>query len=112
MAHPENMATYPEQHLMGPVAAQLRTRKSRSLVVGGSIIMLLSTILVSCLNFGYNTAMARMLGPAKFGHVAVANTILMLVSAISLAFQMVCAKFVARSEARHEKAGIYRSLLG
>ena len=113
MAQPDSLVTYPERESwMGAVAGQLRTKKSRSLVLGGSIIMLLSTIVVSGVNFGFNAIMARMLGPALFGHLAVANTILMLISAVSLAFQMVCAKFVARNQASGEKAGIYRSLLG
>jgi O-antigen/teichoic acid export membrane protein len=67
---------------------------------------------VSVLNFAFNVAMARMLGPAKFGHVTAAVTILMLASAITLAFQLVCAKFVARNDRLGEKVSVYRSLLG
>ena len=58
---------------LGVAGAQLRRKKSRSMVLGGSIIMLLSTVVVSGLNFGFNAVMARMLGPAMFGHVAVAK---------------------------------------
>lgn len=111
--HQPDSITYPARPgWLGAVAGQLRQRKASALVLSGSIIMLLSTILVSGINFAFNAAMARMLGPAKFGHIAVANTILMLVSAVSLAFQMVCAKLVARNESTNQKAGIYRSLLG
>jgi O-antigen/teichoic acid export membrane protein len=74
-------------------------------------VMLLSTSLVSVLNFAFNVSMARMLGPAKFGHVTAAVTILMLASAITLAFQLVCAKFVARNEPVGQKVSVYRSLL-
>jgi len=81
-------------------------------VLSGSIIMLLSTSLVSVLNFAFNVSMARMLGPAQFGHITAAVTILMLASAITLAFQMVCAKFVARNDTVGEKVSVYRSLRG
>src|SRR5437588_9337034 len=107
MAQPDSLVTYPERESwMGAVAGQLRTKKSRSLVLGGSIIMLLSTIVVSGVNFVFNAIMARMLGPARFGHLGVANTVLMLISSVSLAFQMVCAKFVPRTQATRLQAGI------
>jgi O-antigen/teichoic acid export membrane protein len=81
-------------------------------MLGGSIIMLLSTTLVSLMNFAYNAVMARMLGPARFGQVTVSVTLLMLASAVTLAFQLVCAKFVARNQTPGAQAGVYRSLLG
>src|SRR5260370_30372696 len=55
--------------------------------------------------------MARMLGPARFGHVTVSVTILMLASAVTLSFQLVCAKFVARNQTPGAKARVYRTLL-
>lgn len=96
--------------LLMTVAAQLRRKDPRSLVVNGSIVMLLSTTLVSLLNFAYNVVMARMLGPSRFGHVTAMVTLLMLASAVTLAFQLVCAKFVARNERPGAKAAVYRSL--
>src|SRR4051794_17994961 len=68
-----------------------------SRVVSGSLIMLGGSTLVSGFNFLFNVAMARLLGPAEFGHVTAAATILMLFSAVTLSFQLVCAKFVARN---------------
>src|SRR5205085_11725393 len=113
MSQPESLVTYPERAgWLGNVAIRLRQNKPHAVVLSGSIIMLLSTILVSGLNFGFNVAMARMLGPAKFSHVTAAVTMLMLASAITLAFQLVCAKFVARNETAGAKAGVYRTLLG
>src|SRR5262249_32816019 len=94
------------------IGEQLRRKKSQSLVVGGSIIMLLSTTLVSIMNFAYNVVMARMLGPSRFGHITASVTLLMLASAVTLAFQLVCAKFVARNQTAGAKAAVYRSLLG
>src|SRR5205807_1818484 len=94
------------------VTGRLRQHQSHTRVLSGSIIMLFSAILVSGVNFGYTVAMARMLGPSLFGHVSAAMTILMLASAITLAFQLVCAKFVARNDRAGARASVYRSLLG
>ena len=108
----DNAVTFPEQPNRLPAAAagSLLRKSPQGVVLGGSIIMLLSTTLVSLLNFAYNVVMARMLGPSRFGHVTVAVTLLMLASAVTLAFQLVCAKFVARNAAAGAKAGVYRSL--
>src|SRR6185369_18014744 len=72
--------------------------RTRARLLGGSVIMLTGSALVSVLNFAYNIAVARLLGPAGFGHAAVAITLLMFVSAVTLSFQLVGAKLVARSE--------------
>jgi O-antigen/teichoic acid export membrane protein len=88
-----------------------RQRSLQAVVLSGSIVMLMNTTIVSAINFVYNVVMARMLGPSRFGHVTASVTILMLSSAVTLAFQMVCAKFVARNTTLGAKAGVYRSLL-
>jgi O-antigen/teichoic acid export membrane protein len=69
--------------------------------------MLFGSIFVSLANFGYNIGVARMLGPADFSHAAAAVTILMLMSAITLAFQLVCTKMVAKSETVEAKAAVF-----
>src|SRR5262245_51992463 len=108
----QNIATLPS-----PADSKLRTRRllrafgPRSLVLSGSLIMLLGTVMVSAVNFGYNVAMARLLGPAAFGHVSAVGTLLMLLSALSLSFQLVCAKFVARNEGAFGKDLVYRRLM-
>jgi O-antigen/teichoic acid export membrane protein len=84
---------------------------ANSRILGGSLVMLFGSSLVSAVNFGYNIAVARLLGPVAFGHAAAAVTLLMLVSAITLAFQLVCAKFVARNETAAAKSQVYRQLL-
>ncbi len=66
---------------------------------------------VSLVNFGYNISMARLLGPAAFGDVSAVATLLMLASAVTLSFQMVCAKFVARNEASADKHSVYANLM-
>jgi O-antigen/teichoic acid export membrane protein len=113
MPQPESLVASPERAgWLVMVTGHLSRQKSHARVLSGSIIMLLSAILVSGVNFGYTVSMARMLGPAGFGHVSAAMTILMLASAITLAFQLVCAKFVARNERAGARAGVYRALLG
>jgi O-antigen/teichoic acid export membrane protein len=89
---------------------RLRRDQTNTRVLGGSLMMLVGFGLVSAINFGYNVAVARMLGPAAFGHAAAAVTMLMLLSALTLAFQLVCAKFVARNETAGARAAVYRTL--
>jgi O-antigen/teichoic acid export membrane protein len=77
----------------------------------GSLILLLGTGLVSATNLLYNIAIARGLGAAGFGHATAIYTLLMLLSAVTLAFQLVCSKFVARNLELPAKFAIYRDLL-
>jgi len=80
-----------------PVLVKPRSVHAR--VLSGSLIMLVSMMLVNLFNFAYNVVMARTLGPGEFGHINAAVTILLLASCVILAFQLVCTKFVARNEA-------------
>src|SRR6476660_1375643 len=97
-----------------PVAeAAVRPQRSeRSTMLNGSAIMLVAMMLVNIFNFAYNMVMARMLGPGAFGNINAAVTLLLLASCVSLAFQLVCAKFVARNEAAAGKAAVVHNLLG
>ncbi len=97
-----------------PVAAAVMRpqRSARSTMLNGSAIMLVAMMLVNIFNFAYNMVMARILGPAAFGNINAAVTMLLLASCISLAFQLVCAKFVARNHADSSKAAVVHSLLG
>jgi len=83
---------------------------SHAKILNGSIILLIGSIVVSLANFGYNIGVARLLGPSDFSHAAAAVTILMLISAITLAFQLVCTKLIARAEAVTAKAAVYQHL--
>jgi O-antigen/teichoic acid export membrane protein len=96
----------------GRLQGRFTTAPSRqSLVMGGSLIMLIGTGLVSAFNFAYNVSMARLLGPAQFGNVSAMATLLMLCSAIGLSFQLVCAKFVARNQHSGLAGTIYDGLM-
>lgn len=88
----------------------LRSERANQRIIGGSLIMLVGSGFVSLVNLGYNIAVARMLGPSDFGQAAAAVTLLMLFSAITLAFQLVCAKFIARNETPGGKAAVYAAL--
>ena len=79
-------------------------------ILTGSITLLIGSIFVSLANFGYNIGVARMLGPSDFSHAAAAVTILMLISAITLAFQLVCTKLVAKASTAQSKAAVYQHL--
>ena len=108
---PGTLAPDPPRLGWRDAVATLRSEPAHTRILGGSIIMLLGSGLVSVVNFGYNVAVARMLGPTAFGHAAAAVTLLMLVSAITLSFQLVCAKLVAKTEVKSERAAVYSSLL-
>ena len=79
-------------------------------VLSGSMIMLLSSVFVGGMNLIYNFIVAHKLGADKFGHASVVYTLLMLLSSVTLSFQLVCSKFVARSESTKEKLAIYKLL--
>ncbi len=113
MANAETIATCPPGESSWRDAARklFGGNRAQTRVLGGSVIMLTGSALVSLLNFAYNIAVARMLGPAGFGHAAVAITLLMFVSAVTLSFQLVGAKLVARSESLEEKAAVYHRLM-
>ncbi len=101
----------PRRTWRGAVASFRAQRHTQSRLLGGSLIMLVGSAVVSGLNFFYNVAVARLLGPADFGHAAVAITLLMFVSAVTLSFQLVCAKLVARNDIDEVKAAVYSRLL-
>lgn len=82
----------------------------RARLLGGSMIMLISSALVGGVNLLYNIVIARMLGAEQFGHAAAVYTMLMLLSSVTLAFQLVCSKFVAQSQTMEAKAGVYVAL--
>lgn len=89
----------------------LRHHPTHARIVDGSATMLIGSAAVSGLNFAFNLAVARMLGPAEYSHAAAAVTLLMLASCINLAFQLVTAKLIARTPDPSLRAGIYATLL-
>src|SRR5215472_5495127 len=84
---------------------------SHAKILNGSIILLIGSVCVSLANFGYNIGVARLLGPSDFSHAAAAVTILMLISALTLSFQLVCTKLVAKAATDESKASVYQHLM-
>src|SRR5580698_6675090 len=81
-----------------PSATETQARKLRSKLLGGSLTLLAGSGLVGVTNLVYNVVTARLLGPTGFAHATAVYTLLMLASAITLSFQVVCAKYVAGYE--------------
>jgi len=92
------------------VTAASSTSALRARLLSGSMIMLVSSGVVGATNFIYNIAVARLLGAEGFGQASAVYTLLMLLSCVTLAFQLVCSKLVAKSPTVAAKAAIYRSL--
>ncbi|MCU1298841.1 MAG: hypothetical protein JWO91_3119 [Acidobacteriaceae bacterium] len=84
------------------------TRSLRARVLSGSMIMLVSSGFVGVANLIYNLAIAHRLGADNFGQASAVYTVLMLLSAVTLSFQLLCSKFVAKNDSLAEKVGIYR----
>src|ERR1700691_2726564 len=82
----------------------------KSKLLGGSLTLLAGSGLVGVTNLVYNVATARLLGPTGFAHATVVYTLLMLASGITLSFQVVCAKYVARSTSPEDRARVFATL--
>ncbi len=91
-------------------AKSTNTKTLRSQLLGGSLTLLAGSGLVGVTNLVYNVVTARLLGPAGFAHATVVYTILMLMSGITLSFQVVCAKYVARSTSADGRAKVFANL--
>src|ERR1700759_2187152 len=89
---------------------QGRAKALRHKLLGGSLTMLAGSGLVGITNLVYNVATARLLGPTGFAHATAVYTLLMLASAITLSFRVVCPKYPGRHETHEEKAAIFASL--
>jgi O-antigen/teichoic acid export membrane protein len=80
----------------------------RAQLLSGSFMLLAGSGSVTAINFLYNIAVARFLGPSGFGHVSAVCTLLILISAVTLSFQIVSAKIVAQQESLPAKRAAYR----
>lgn len=87
------------------------TQKPKSLrarVLSGSVVLLSGSGLATAINFAYNIAVARFLGPNGFGHATAVYTLLTLISAVTLSFQIISAKIVAQQKSLEGKSAGYR----
>ena len=87
-----------------------KIRDLRRGVLSGSAIMLVSSVFVGVMNLVYNFTVAHKLGAGQFGHASAIYTVLMLLSSVTLSFQLLCSKFVARSDSESERIAIYNLL--
>lgn len=107
--------TATEENSAEPLPAVSREKPApaknlKSQLLGGSLTLLAGSGLVGVTNLVYNVATARMLGPAGFAHATSVYTILMLLSCITLSFQVVCAKYIARITSEEERIDVFTSL--
>src|ERR1700738_2792566 len=91
-------------------ATHAQAKHLRDKLLGGSLTLLAGSGLVGVTNLVYNVVTARLLGPTGFAHATAVYTILMLMSAITLSFQVVCAKYVANHARAEDKAAVFARL--
>lgn len=89
----------------GPIQ-ETKTLKAR--IISGSVVLLSGSGLATVVSFAYNVAVARMLGPGAFGNATAVYTLLILISAVTLSFQIVAAKVVAQQNSPEGQYAAYR----
>jgi len=72
------------------------------------MVLLSGSGLATILSLAYNIVIGWYLGPKSFGHATVVYSLLVLLSAISFAFQIVATKVVAQQPSAELKAEVYR----
>jgi O-antigen/teichoic acid export membrane protein len=77
-------------------------------ILSGSFVLLSGSGLATATNLAYNIAIARFLGPQGFGHATAVYTLLTLISAVTLSFQIITAKVVAQQDSPERKYAGYR----
>lgn len=87
-----------------------KTKTLQARIVSGSVVLLSGSGLTTVINLAYNIVIARFLGPKGFGHATAVYTILTLISAVTLSFQIISAKVVAQQNSPEGKAAVYRGL--
>lgn len=76
-------------------------------ILSGSVVLLSGSGLATAINFAYNIAVARFLGPKGFGDATAVYTLLTLISAVTLSFQLISAKVVAQQKSPEGKYAAY-----
>ena len=86
----------------------LKTKTLQARILSGSVVLLSGSGLTSAINLAYNLVIARSLGPKSFGHATAVYTLLTLLSAVTLSYQIVCSKIVAQQQTEAGKVSGYR----
>lgn len=84
------------------------TKTLQARIVSGSVVLLSGSGLTTAINLAYNLVIARYLGPKSFGHATVVYTLLTLLSAVTLSYQIVCSKIIPKESTKEGKAAAYR----
>src|SRR5580693_562396 len=103
---PQDVVNGPHASSPAPTPATTRTLQAR--VLSGSVVLLSGSGFVTGINLAYNIAVARFLGPTGFGHATAVYTLLILISAVTLSFQIVSAKVVAQQASVPAKSAAYQ----
>jgi len=74
------------------------------------MVLLSGSSLATGINLAYNVAVARFLGPQGYGHATAVYTLLTLISALTLSFQIISTKIIAQQNVDTNKAAVYRDL--
>jgi len=94
------------KNVNGPISTS-KTLHAR--VLSGSFVLLSASGLATAINFAYNIAVARYLGPTGFGQASAVYTLLILLLTVTLSFQIVSAKAVAQQSSPEGKLEVHRS---
>ncbi len=86
-----------------------KTKTLQARIVSGSVVLLSGSGLTMAINLAYNIVVAQYLGAKGFGHATVVYTLLTLLSAVTLAFQMISSKVVAQQDTPQGKTAVYRA---
>jgi O-antigen/teichoic acid export membrane protein len=87
-----------------------KSKELRARIISGSIVLLSGSSLATVINLAYNIAVARSLGPVGFGQATAVYTLLTILSAVTLSFQIVSTKLVALQTTESGKNSAYRVL--
>lgn len=80
------------------ISPSSKPKPVHSRIVAGSLVLLSGTGLTVALNLTYNVVVARFLGPDGFGQATAVYTLLTLLSAVTLSYQLMAAKASARQK--------------
>jgi O-antigen/teichoic acid export membrane protein len=84
------------------------TKSLQARILSGSVVLLSGSGLTTAINLAYNIVVAQFLGPKGFGHATVVYTLLTVLSAVTLSFQIISSKLIARQSSPEDMAAVYR----
>lgn len=101
-------AAWSLKNVLNSLNRESKTLQAR--ILSGSVLLLSGSGLATAINFTYNIAVARYLGPTGFGQATAVYTLLILLLTVTLSFQIVSAKVVAQRDSQEEKIAVHRGI--